>query len=163
MVQWPEVWSWGLEANEMSNRFGAILLLTGTAVLVFANWYMTSDPHLKFFLNSLMIFIMGMNILIFSSNLITLILGWEAIGITSFILIGFYSTRLEALKASLKAVITNKVGDVALICGIIIISLNLSSDIEIIRISEQVAIFEASLLLIALMAKSAQIGLHVWY
>ena len=80
--------------------------------------YMSTDPHNIRFFAYLSLFTFFMVILVISDNAIQLFVGWEGVGICSYLLINFWYTRIQANKASILAVITNKVGDIALLVGI---------------------------------------------
>lgn len=83
--------------------------------------YMSKDPHFTRFLSFLSIFTFFMLILITSGNLMQLFLGWEGVGLASYLLINFWFTRLAANKAALKALIVNRVGDLGILMSILLI------------------------------------------
>jgi NADH:ubiquinone oxidoreductase subunit 5 (subunit L)/multisubunit Na+/H+ antiporter MnhA subunit len=144
---------------------------------------MNSDPKLLIFLKYLSGFTAAMLILITSNNYVFLFMGWEGVGIFSFLLIGFWNTRTLALKASLKAVIVNKIGDVAMLIsiGLMLYYLGTTDFLKlkylfIYLIEKKIDLliinfyfFELNVvtlitffLLIAAVGKSAQFGLHTW-
>jgi NADH:ubiquinone oxidoreductase subunit 5 (subunit L)/multisubunit Na+/H+ antiporter MnhA subunit len=117
-----------------------------------------------------------MVLLVSSGNFIILFLGWEGVGICSYLLINFWHTRINANLAAMKALIVNRVADMGLIIGIILIYLTfLSLDFEIVFpilpffLNETLIIFNYEfnlieiigiLLFVGAMGKSAQLGLH---
>lgn len=132
--------------------------------------YMGSDPHQTRFMSYLSLFTFFMVILVTSDNFYQLFLGWEGVGICSYLLINFWFTRLQANKSALKAMFTNKISDICLSIGIFLIffffkSYNFNlifSSISYIDIDSTNLMYISLLLLIGAIGKSAQIGLHVW-
>eukprot|EP00455_Lapot_gusevi_P052539 TRINITY_DN8002_c0_g2_i1.p2 TRINITY_DN8002_c0_g2~~TRINITY_DN8002_c0_g2_i1.p2 ORF type:complete len:598 (+),score=-153.70 TRINITY_DN8002_c0_g2_i1:133-1794(+) len=140
---------------------------------------MKEDPRFNDFLVFLMLFTFCMNLLITAGNLFQLFIGWEGVGLCSYLLINFWSTRLQATKSALQAVIMNKFGDIFLaIAMLIILIIYRTTDFEIIRsnldlLLQPVELFNwggkytladitAFCLLIGALAKSAQFGFHTW-
>ena len=82
--------------------------------------YMYNDPHLPRFLSYLSLFTFFMIVLVTAANLLQLFIGWEGVGLCSYLLINFWYTRIAANKAAMKALIINKIGDVCLLLGIIL-------------------------------------------
>lgn len=160
-----------------------VVLTISALVHYYSIDYMATDPRLLTFLKYLSGFTLAMVILVTANNLALLFLGWEGVGIFSYLLIGFWYTRTLALKASLKAVIVNRVGDIALIIAIAL-TLHYFGTIEFKKletlilymftykstvISIKFLYFDISIitlicffLLIAAIGKSAQFGLHTW-
>lgn len=133
--------------------------------------YMLGDPYQNKFISYLSLFTFFMLILVTSNNLIQLFLGWEGIGICSFLLINFWFTRVQALKSAIMAVLVNKIGDIAFIIAIAIAFYAFSTtDINLIIKCATFATGTlkiltkalAILFIIAALSKSAQIGLHIW-
>ena len=79
---------------------------------------MSEDPHRPRFIAYLSLFTFFMVILVTGDNLVQMFLGWEGIGLTSYLLIGFWFTRIQANKAAIKAMLVNRVGDLGLALGI---------------------------------------------
>jgi NADH:ubiquinone oxidoreductase subunit 5 (subunit L)/multisubunit Na+/H+ antiporter MnhA subunit len=137
---------------------------------------MENDPFLIRFLGLLSLFTFFMLILLSSSNLIQLFLGWEGIGICSYFLIGFWYTRVQANKAALKALIVNRIGDIALLLGLsLCVYVFRSTDFSVVfslaPLYTDTTVFFCNInfnliellcffFLIAAVGKSAQIGLH---
>lgn len=147
-----------------------IILISVVSFLIhiYSIEYMNTDPHLPRFLAYLSLFTTFMLILVLGNNLILLFLGWEGVGICSFLLIGFWFTRIQASKAAVKAMIINKIGDLSLICGIITLWFNTGS-IEynqlfscVDKIQQSQLDLSLYLIIVGVVGKSAQIGLHMW-
>lgn len=159
----------------------AYMLLTLT-ISYFVQWYTFAyfryEPIVERLVLFLNLFILSMVFFVSSANLILLFLGWELIGLTSFVLINFWVTRKATLKAAFKAFVFNKISDVFFFI-FILLALFIFDSIEIILINKQiysVSLFTVSILNIdfsivellsfflmgAAFIKSAQIGFHLW-
>ena len=146
---------------------GTVALL----VFIYATNYMEGEIRYTFFFTSLTLFAGSMLVLVSSPTLIQILIGWELVGVCSYLLIGHYWEKKDNSSAAMKAFITNKIADVGLMIGIIILALNTGT----LRISEilyqsthdyeklsTVAFVAAILLFVGAMGKSAQFPLHVW-
>jgi proton-translocating NADH-quinone oxidoreductase chain L len=144
-----------------------LLTVTGVsfAVHMYASDYMRSDPHQNLFLSYLSLFTAFMLVLVAADNLVLMLVGWEGIGVCSYLLIGYWSHRLSAVKSAQKAILVNRVSDGMLMWGIIWIWYNLGSleyDLINVYASSQNPSFIGLTILIGAMGKSAQILFHVW-
>lgn len=169
-------WSFSYDA------LASIMCLVVTSVSFFVHvysWsYMRNDPYLVRFFCYLTAFTLFMLILVFSDNLVVFFFGWEGIGICSFLLISFWTTRVYAIKAAIKAVLINKIGDSFFLLGIsasyfIFGSLDflvmyslvpMFKDITFSFFSFEIYVFNLITFsfLIAAATKSAQFGFHTW-
>lgn len=174
------LWAWfnigildvflGLQFDNIVNSMLVLILGVSFFVHIYSTSYMSEDPHLIRFLSYLSLFTFFMIILVTSSNLLQLFIGWEGVGLCSYLLIGFWYTRIQANKAAIKAMIINKVGDIGLLLGIILLWImfgSLNYDIifplSCLGYNQNYLMNWASfLLLIGVIGKSAQIGLHMW-
>jgi NADH:ubiquinone oxidoreductase subunit 5 (subunit L)/multisubunit Na+/H+ antiporter MnhA subunit len=110
--------NWGFLFDPLS--ISVICVVTGVSSLVhmYSIGYMSEDPHRPRFMCYLSLFTFFMVILVTADNLVQMFLGWEGIGLTSYLLIGFWYTRIQANKAAIKAMLVNRVGDLGLALGI---------------------------------------------
>jgi NADH-ubiquinone oxidoreductase chain 5 len=169
---------WGFYFDSLTVSMCFTVTLISTLVHLYSTSYMSHDPHQPRFMAYLSLFTFFMLMLITADNFIQLFLGWEGVGLCSYLLINFWFTRLQANKAAIKAMVINRVGDVGLALGVFSIFVVFKtcdysvvfslvphvSDVTYSFLGFQVdALSTIGLLLfVGAVGKSAQIGLHTW-
>ena len=160
--------SWGFLFDPLTIILLFLVSFVSFFVHFYSFFYMLYDPYLARFLSLLSFFTFSMFLLVSADNFLQLFLGWESVGISSYLLINFWYTRLEANKSALKAVFINRIGDFFFMLFLFVVFILFSSfDFSVIFtlltfIDYNLLFFLCVFLILAAIAKSAQIGLHIW-
>ena len=169
----------GFLIDPLSATMMVVVSFVSLMVHIYTIGYMADDPGYKRFFSYISLFTFSMLMLVMSNNFLQLFFGWEAVGLVSYLLIGFWYTRPTAIYANLKAFLVNRVGDFGFLLGIALVLMyfgtldyatvfanakSLSSNtIEIIPgAAWSLMTVICILLFIGAMGKSAQFPLHVW-
>ena len=141
-----------------------LVIIVSFVVHIYSLNYMSGDSNIIRFISYLSLFTFFMLFLVVSNNLIQIFFGWEGVGICSYFLVGFWNTRILAVKSSMKAILINKIGDMFFIIVIVMI-IYLCSDTSFSTIEimlDKGCIIIAIFSIIAATSKSSQFGLHTW-
>jgi len=185
-VQRPEVasgwrvplWEW-ISAGDFSVRLGLLLDPLSTVMVlvvsgvgffihVYSIGYMGDDPAYSRYFSYLNLFLASMLLLVLGDSLLTLFVGWELVGLCSYLLIGFWFDRERAASSGRKAFVVNRIGDAAFLLGMILLALTVDT-LDLTRVAESasmVAPTTAAVITLLLFAgatgKSAQLPLYTW-
>jgi NADH-quinone oxidoreductase subunit L len=170
----PLTVEWSYQLDPLSAIFMLIITGVGLCIFIFAIGYMHNDPGFYRFFAYLGLFMFSMLVLVMGSNFVMMFVGWEGVGLCSYLLIGYYMTRDEAANAARKAFITNRIGDVGFILAIFAIIATFGSP-QFTAVMTQVQALPIETLgtwgilswialglFISVTGKSAQIPLFVW-
>ncbi len=171
------VWNWlpfgdypvrlGFLADPLSVTLCLVVTVVGFAIMLYSIGYMGKDPRFSRFFAYLSLFFAAMLTLVLADNLLLLYIGWEGVGLCSYLLISFWFERPAAAAAGKKAFLTTRVGDLGLLGGILLIW-KLTGDLGLVCLEQKAAALghwmPAAALLIfwGAAGKSAQFPLHVW-
>ena len=160
-----------LRVDPLSITMAMVVTGVGSLIHLYAIGYMEHDPRPGRFFGYMNLFCAFMLVLVLANDFLLLYLGWEGVGLCSYLLIGFWSDRPEAARAAKKAFITTRVGDVLLMLGLFVMWVHFGSfDFDVVlghegslpEIAAGTATAISLLLLGGAVGKSAQLPLHVW-
>jgi proton-translocating NADH-quinone oxidoreductase chain L len=170
--------NWGFLFDSLTVVMCIVVTFVSSLVHLYSIEYMSHDPHLPRFMSYLSLFTFFMLILVTADNFIQMFLGWEGVGLCSYLLINFWFTRVQANKAAIKAMIINRIGDFSLIIGILIMYVNFkavdyatvaslaplfkSQTINFLNMDLNILSLICLFLFLGAVGKSAQLGLHTW-
>lgn len=174
--------SWGLQIDSVTVTMLVLVTTISTLVHMYSTSYMDGDPHLPKFLSYLSLFTFCMLVLVTGDNLLSLFVGWEGVGLCSYLLINFWSTIIQANKSAIKAMVMNRVGDLGFTLAMLLVYYTFGSiDFSTIAALAPSSQFETTslspfadtwginnftaigiLFFIGAAGKSAQLGLHTW-
>lgn len=170
---------WGFMFDSLTVSMCVVVTFISFFVHLYSTEYMSHDPHLSRFMSYLSLFTFFMLILVTADNFIQMFVGWEGVGLCSYLLINFWFTRIQANKAAIKAMILNRIGDFSLLIAIFLI-FNYYKSVDYATVAALTPLFSffsinflnfANLNLLTLISiflfigaigKSAQLGLHTW-
>ena len=159
---------WGFNFDSLTVSMLIPVLVVSSLVHLYSIEYMSHDPHNQRFFSYLSLFTFMMIILVTANNYLLMFVGWEGVGVCSYLLVSFWFTRIAANQSSLAAFLTNRVGDCLLTVGMFALlwafgNIDYNTVFSIAPyINENVITIIGICLLIGAMAKSSQVGLHIW-
>jgi NADH-quinone oxidoreductase subunit L len=169
---------WSLYVDSLTAVMLIVVTIVSSLVHLYAIGYMSHDPHRPRFMSYLSLFTFFMLMLVTSDNLVQLFLGWEGVGLCSYLLISFWFYKDSATRAAMKAFLVNRVGDLGFALGIFAAYMvfgtvefsalfakaaaNKDQLITVFSHSFHAITLICVLLFIGAMGKSAQLGLHTW-
>jgi len=169
---------WSFCFDSLTSVMLIVVTFISTLVHLYSTEYMEYDPHLPRFMSYLSLFTFFMLILITANNFLQMFVGWEGVGLSSYLLINFWFTRIQANKAAIKAMLVNRVGDFAILLAIFslyfvfntldydviftLVPLVLNYSVLVGALKLPILDVICILLFIGAMGKSAQLGLHTW-
>ncbi|MBS0423933.1 MAG: NADH-quinone oxidoreductase subunit L [Proteobacteria bacterium] len=169
----------GFLIDQLSATMMVVVSLVSLMVHIYTIGYMHDDPGYQRFFSYISLFTFSMMMLVMSNNFLQLFFGWEAVGLVSYLLIGFWYTRPTAIYANMKAFLVNRVGDFGFLLGIALVLMHfgtldyasvftqapgiIDEKIELVSgMSWLVITLICILLFVGAMGKSAQFPLHIW-
>jgi hypothetical protein len=160
--------TWSFYFDELTVSMLIPVLIVSLLVHIYSVGYMGEDPHQQRFFSYISLFTGLMLVLVTGNNFLVMFLGWEGVGVCSYLLVHFWYTRIAAVKSAMNAMFTNRVGDFFLTIGFFTIfftfgTLDYATVFSLAPyINVNIITFISILLLLGAAAKSAQLGLHIW-
>jgi len=165
--EWFNIY-WAFQFDSLTVAMLIPVLIISSLVHIYSIGYMANDPHNQRFFSYLSLFTFMMIILVTANNYLLMFVGWEGVGVCSYLLVSFWFTRIAANQSSMSAFLTNRVGDCFLTIGMFAILWSLGNlDYATVfslapYINNDIITIIGICLLIGAMAKSSQVGLHIW-
>ncbi len=164
------VFDLGMTIDPVAIVMMGVITFVSLLVQIYSLGYMRGESRLAWYFAVHSLFVASMLGLVLSNNLLVLYVGWELVGICSYLLIGFWYERRSAAEAAKKAFITTRIGDVGLLVGILLLYNKLGTfhiptileAVEAGELSSGIMTLSAILIFLGAMGKSAQFPLHVW-
>jgi len=160
--------AWAFNFDALTVSMLIPVLIVSSVVHIYSIGYMSHDPHNQRFFSYLSLFTFMMIVLVTANNFLLMFVGWEGVGICSYLLVSFWFTRIAANQSSMAAFLANRVGDCFLTIGMFAILWSFGN-VDYYTVfslapyyNENIVIIIGICLLIGAMAKSSQVGLHVW-
>jgi NADH-ubiquinone oxidoreductase chain 5 len=159
---------WNFKFDSLTVSMLLPVLIVSSLVHIYSISYMSHDPHNQRFFSYLSLFTFMMIILVTGNNYLLMFVGWEGVGICSYLLVNFWFTRIAANQSSISALLTNRVGDCFLTIGIFAMLWSFGNiDYNLIfslvpYYNENIITLIGICLVIGATAKSSQVGLHIW-
>jgi NADH-quinone oxidoreductase subunit L len=157
-----------LQLDQLSMVFVLLITIVGSLIHIYSLGYMEHDPDRRKFFGFLNLFVAAMLLLVLADNYLLLYVGWEGVGLASYLLIGFWQYKPSAAAAAKKAFVMNRIGDVGLSLAIMLIFVTFGTVVfdEVFAMageaSESTLTWIGLLLLLAAAGKSAQFPLQAW-
>ncbi|HWF59064.1 MAG TPA: NADH-quinone oxidoreductase subunit L [Nitrospira sp.] len=147
-----------------------LLVVTGVGFLihVYSVGYMHGEAGFTRFFTYMNLFMVSMLLLVMGNNYVVLFIGWEGVGLCSYLLIGYYYDKVSAAKAASKAFVVNRIGDAGFLVAIFLVFINFKTldytkvFAQVGQLSPDMATAIALCLLVGAIGKSAQLPLHTW-
>ena len=169
---------WGFMFDSLTVLMCCVVTFISSLVHLYSTEYMSHDPHLPRFMSYLSLFTFFMLILVTADNFLQMFVGWEGVGLCSYLLINFWFIRIQANKAAIKAMIINRIGDFSLLIGILLIFVYYKSidyatvasltpflqsfKVTFLNMKFDLIVLIGIFLFLGAVGKSAQLGLHTW-
>jgi len=162
--------NFGFQVDQLSLMMVMIITGIGSLIHLYSIGYMSHDTGFYKFFTYLNLFVFSMLLLVMGSNYLILFIGWEGVGVCSYLLIGFWFQNWEYGKAARKAFIMNRIGDLGLLIGIFLIAqqtnsldyISVANNASKFAIDSPIIIFITASLFIGAIGKSAQVPLYTW-
>jgi len=172
LFSWIEVGgfdvTFGLLFDRLSGLFVLLITGVGSLIHIYSIGYMAHDERRRRFFAQLNLFVAAMLMLVLADDYLTLFLGWEGVGLASYLLIGFFQQRTSAAVAAKKAFVVNRVGDMGMALSVMLMFATFGTstfegvDSGMEQVSSGTATALGLLLLLAACGKSAQVPLQSW-